>query len=303
MIVREFVPHKRKNAVLFAIVAAVLYAFSVPLSKPLLEGVPAWMLAGLMYLGVGIGVGGLDVVLTRMGRMPHYEPVLKKDMPFIVGMVLLDILAPVLLMTGLSRTAAANASLLNNFEIVATALIALLLFHETVSRRLWIAIALVTLASCLLTMEDSASFSFSVGSLYILLAAACWGLENNCTRMLSEKNPLHITTIKGLCSGAGALIIGVLLGQRITRTAFVAPAMLLGFFTYGLSIVFYIRAQRDIGAARTSAYYAAAPFVSVLISFIVLRERPNVAFFAALALMAAGVYFATFEARKRERKE
>lgn len=290
-----------KRAILFAAAAAALYACSVPLSKLLLGGVPPVLLAGLFYFGAGIGAGFLLLIRDRVARKQVLRAFERKDIPFVAGMILLDVLAPVLLFSGLQKTTAANASLLNNFEIAATALIALFLFREPVSKRLWIAIILVTVASCLLTFKREGGLVFSVGSVYVLLAAACWGLENNCTKMLSGRNPLAVVAVKGIGSGSCALAIGLALGQHAKSGSVALLALAVGFLTYGLSIACYIRAQRTLGAAKTSAYYAAAPFIGAALSFFVLKERPNAAFFVALLLMGVGAYFATFDRPKPDR--
>lgn len=292
---------------LFAVAAAALYALSTPLSKALLVRLPPVLLAGLLYLGAGVGAG----LALLAGPKPSKEArdarrFSKADLPFVLGMLALDILAPILLLLGLTRASASNAALLNNFEIVATALFALLLFRESVSRRLWFAIALITLASCLLTFDEDGGFAFSVGSFLVLLAAVCWGLENNCTKRLSQRNPILIVAVKGLGSGACALIIGLLAGERFGGAGMTMLAMLAGCLTYGVSIACYIRAQRTLGAAKTSAYYAAAPFLGSALSFLFLGERPNELFLVALALMLAGAYFATFDkpaSRKRQTSE
>ncbi len=284
------------KSILLAITAAALYAFSTPLSKLLLQSVPPVLLAGFLYLGAGVGAC-LVLFTGSVARRsaPAMHTFTKRDAPFVAGMIALDVLAPVLLMLGLKRAAASNAALLNNFEIVATALFALLAFRERVSKRLWIAIGLITCASCLLSFDAEGGLAFSSGSVLVLLAAACWGLENNCTRMLSDKNPILIVAIKGLGSGACALAIGFFTGERFGDVKNLLLAMLIGCFAYGLSIACYIRAQRTLGAAKTSAYYAAAPFIGTALSFLLLGERPNAIFFVALLLMLAGAYFATFD--------
>jgi drug/metabolite transporter (DMT)-like permease len=210
-------------------------------------------------------------------------------------MVALDIAAPIFLMIGLKRTTAANASLLNNFEIVATSLIALFVFKEKIGKRLWIAIGLITLSSILLSVEDASSFQFSFGSLFVLAACICWGLENNCTRCLSKSDPLEIVVIKGFGSGIGSVIIGLVVGETLPLFGDILKILLLGFVAYGLSIYFYVYAQRDLGAAKTSAYYAIAPFIGVALSFIIFREIPGVLFFIALAIMIAGTWMVNKE--------
>lgn len=284
------------RAVLFAVLAALLYAVSAPLSKLLLAHAGATMLAALLYLGAGLGLA-LSRTLLRLRRTPaRAEGFTRRDMPFVAGMVALDVAAPILLLTGLRHATAANVSLLNNFEIVATSLIARTFFGERISRRLWWGISLVTLACALLSVEGGASFSFSVGSLCVLLACVCWGLENNCTRRLSAGDPIRVTVVKGLGSGTGSLTIALAVGETLPSLGTVAAALALGFLAYGLSIAFYIRAQREIGAARTSAYYALAPFMGAGLSFLLFADVPSVLFFVALLVMAAGTVLVTKDA-------
>lgn len=271
-------------ATFFAILAAMLYAINIPLSKLLLSQVEPTMMASLLYLGAGLGL----FLCSRFGKKTNTgDPLTKKELPYTIGMILLDIAAPILLMLGLERTNSANASLLNNFEIVATSLIACFAFREILSRQLKLAIGLVTLASVILGFEGAGSFRFNTGSLFVLGAACCWGLENNCTRMLSSKSSVQITTIKGIFSGLGSLIVALLLGEKFP-SAFLLPAvLLLGFVAYGLSINFYILAQKELGAAKTSAYYSIAPFLGVTFGMVLLGEQPALQFYIGLAVMIA----------------
>lgn len=283
----------QKTAIFWAILAAGLYALNAPVSKLLLEEVPPTMMAALLYLGAGIGLAVVRLVQRMIGKGKKEAPLTKKDMPYTVGMVVLDIAAPIFLMVGLTMTTAANASLLNNFEIVATALIALFIFREAISRRLWLAIVLVTISSAILSVEDVTSFTFSYGSIFVLLACVCWGLENNCTRMISHKDPLEIVVIKGFGSGLGSLVLAFFLGESALPLVYGVCTLLLGFVAYGLSIFFYIYAQRYLGAAKTSAYYALAPFMATALSLVIFREKPSISFFIALLIMAVGTYFAS----------
>ena len=283
----------KKSAVFMAILAAALYALSSPISKLLLTKVSATTMAGLLYLGAGIGLSVVRLVQKQMKIVNRETSLTREDLPYTIGMVVLDIAAPICLMFGLTMTTAANASLLNNFEIVATSLIALFIFKEKISKRLWAAITLVTLASIILTVEDSSSFRFSFGSLFVLLACVCWGFENNCTRKISDKDPLQIVVIKGFGSGLGSLLIAFVIGERLPGFRYILCAMLLGFVAYGLSIFFYIYAQRTLGAAKTSTYYAVAPFIGAALSLIIFHEIPAVSFWIALVIMAAGAYLAS----------
>lgn len=287
--------NKNKSGILLAISAAALYAISTPVSKLLLEFIPSTLLAGLLYLGAGVGMGILGAALTLAKKRQDEKRLDRSDLPYTLGMIALDIAAPILLLLGLTTATAENVSLLNNFEIVATALIALLFFGEKISKRLRWAIGLITLASAILSFENIAALDFSLGSLFVLLAAVCWGLENNCTRRLSEKDPLEIVIVKGLASGAGSLIIGLALGQRAYSIPAIVGALLLGFVAYGLSIFVYVYAQRHIGAAKTSAYYAIAPFIASALSLAIFRELPHLSFFVAAIIMAIGSYLAAKE--------
>ena len=276
------------NAIAMAILAAALYAINTPLSKILLGEIGSSMLAGLLYLGAGIGMLGIWLPSKKSKE----RNLTKKDLPYTVGMVVLDIAAPIFMMMGLQSTTAANASLLNNFEIVATSVIALLVFHEKIGKKLWAAIVLISIASILLSIEGEESFQFSSGSILVLLACVSWGLENNCTRMISNSNPQEIVVIKGLGAGIGAILIAVITGESFPDLHIAIIAMLLGFASYGLSVFFYVYAQRYLGAARTSAYYALSPFIGAGLSFIIFSELPSMMYIIALAVMVVGAVLA-----------
>lgn len=282
---------KKNTATIFAILAAALYAVNVPLSKLLLAYVNETMMAAFLYLGAGIGLFIYSAIKMKLGGADRKEPLTKKELPYTAAMVILDIAAPIFLMAGIARTNSANVSLLNNFEIVATSLVALIVFHEVISKRLWLAILLVTIASIILSFEGQGSFSFNEGSLFVLAACVCWGFENNCTKMISNKSSEEIVIIKGCFSGLGSLLIGLLLGGQLPQIRWMLAVMLLGFVAYGLSINFYIMAQKDLGAAKTSAYYSIAPFLGVAFSMILIGERPELQFYAAFALMVVSAVF------------
>ncbi len=286
------------KAIFMAILAAALFGISSPASKLLLTEVPPTLMASLLYLGAGFGMLVIKLI-QRLSRREQIEArITRNEMPYVVGMVILDIAAPICLMIGLTMTTSANASLLNNFEIVATSIIALFIFKESIGKRLWIAITLITISSIILTVEDFSSFSFSIGSIFVLLACFCWGFENNCTRMLSLKDPLQIVVVKGFGSGLGALIIAFSLKQYTQNILYLFMSLLLGFVAYGLSIYFYIIAQRSLGAARTSAYYAVAPFIGVILSIIIFDQQITISFTVALVIMVLGAYFAAVENHK-----
>ncbi|MBQ9756127.1 MAG: DMT family transporter [Clostridia bacterium] len=278
------------NGIFLAILAAALYALNSPLSKILLNYIPPTLTAGFLYLGAGVGMFIVWTIRQLNKKAITEQSLTVKDLPYTLAMIILDIAAPIFLLMGLNGTTAANASLLNNFEIVATAVIALVIFKESISPRLWIGIVFVTLSCALLSVENLSDIKFSFGSLFILLACVCWGFENNCTRNLSNKDPFQIVIVKGVCSGLGSIVIGLILGEKVTILWAVFAVLAVGFVAYGLSIFFYVKAQRLLGAARTSAYYAVAPFIGTALSLIIFLELPPYTYFIALGLMIIGAF-------------
>jgi drug/metabolite transporter (DMT)-like permease len=275
---------KKYLPILSAALAALLYALSTPFLKMTLVVVEPVFLAGLLYLGAGLGM--LMMCMFTKESMPFR----KKQYPYVLGMILLDILAPILLLYGLRLSVAENAALLNNFEIVATSIFAFFIFKEKINVRLRYAIVIITIASILLSVENlQSSFTFSFGSVLIILATMVWGLENNFTRNLSDNSPIKITAIKGVFSGLSSIFLAMLINQVTLDVPLILWSMALGFVTYGLSIMFYIYAQRSLGAAKTSAFYALAPFLGAGISILVFSDIPKLNFYIALVLMILGV--------------
>ena len=279
---------KKYLPILSAALAALLYALSTPFLKMTLVVVQPVFLAGLLYFGAGIGM----LIMCMFTK--ESVPFARKQYPYVLGMILLDILAPILLLYGLRLSVAENAALLNNFEIVATSVFAFFIFKEKISIRLRYAIIIITIASILLSVENlQSSLNFSFGSVLIILATMVWGLENNFTRNLSDNSPIKITAIKGIFSGLSSILLAYFINQIIFDTTLILLSMLLGFVTYGLSIMFYIFAQRSLGAAKTSSFYALAPFLGAGISILIFKDVPQLNFYAALVLMILGVVLIT----------
>ena len=274
----------KTKAIIYALLAAIFYAINVPVSKLLLVHVEPTMMASLLYLGAGIGMS----LVSLVDKSDKGEKLNKNDLPYTIGMIVLDIAAPIFLMLGIAYGSSANASLLGNFEIVTTTLIALLIFKEKVSIRLWIAIVFITISSILLSFEGDGSYNFSYGSLLVLAATICWGLENNCTRSISSKDTYEIVILKGIFSGLGALAIAFIKHESMPSLIYILFALLLGFVAYGLSIFMYVKAQNIIGAAKTSAYYAVAPFVGSFLSFVFLHEKLTGTYVISLLIMIIG---------------
>jgi len=282
-----------KSPLLYVIFSAILFGLSAPLAKLLGRNIPPLVMAGLLYIGSFIGLS-LYAVTTRIfktnpDRKP--APLDKKDFPWLAGSIIAGgMIAPFCLMTGLTMVTGFSASLMLNLEGIATAVIAVFLFKENAGRRLWLALACTTAAGVFLSW-DPARGKFSIaGPLLILLAMICWGVDNNLTRNISEKDPVQIAKIKGLIAGTGSLLIAYVLGIRISLDPTLALVLALGSFSYGVSLVFFIKALKGLGASRTGTFFSIAPFVGALASLIILKEWTGWVMFPATALMIIGLW-------------
>jgi drug/metabolite transporter (DMT)-like permease len=279
------------TAISQALLAALLFGASAPLSKLLLREVDPIPLAGFLYLGSGMGAWLLFLIQRSYRRGSEMEARLSRfDLPWLAGAVLTGgVAAPILLLLGLNQTPASTASLLLNFESAATTLIAVLAFKEAVDRRILWAVGLVTLACILLTWTNG-NWGISPGAMGIIGACILWGLDNNFTRQISAKNPLAIVGIKGLGAGSFSLLLSAILGKPLPTLSTVILALLVGAICYGLSIQLFILALRGLGSARTSALFGIAPFVGTGISLLFLGEKPQVLFWAAVPIMLLGAW-------------
>jgi len=249
---------KINYSIVQAIAAAVLFGASIPFLKLLLINIGPIYAAAYLYLG-----SSLIYLFYRLTKLinkntPAYDDRLRiNDLPWLAGAILTGgIAAPIALALGLRSTLAATASLLLNFEIVATVLLAGFLFGERLGKRVWTAVILIFIAGLTLTLAGSINYHITVGSLGILIACFFWGMDNNLTRKISLRNPLVITSLKGLFGGACSLILAIFLGGSPPSMATALRVMLIGLFCYGGSISFYILTMRNLGAARASAYFA-----------------------------------------------
>lgn len=267
-----------------ALASAILFGISTPIAKLLLgDGVSPWLLAGLLYLGSGVGLG-LAHLIGQFGSRASREAALQRtDLPWL-GLVILTggVIGPALLMVGLTTTSASSASLLLNLEGLATMLIAWVAFRENVDRRLLLGAAAI-LAGAILLSWQSGPEGFGVGALAIAGACLAWGIDNNLTRKLSAADPVQIALLKGLVAGSTNLILALAAGAHFPPASSVAGAALVGFLGYGVSLVLFVLSLRYLGAARTGAYFSTAPFMGAVLS-IFMFEDP-----LTLRLIAAGV--------------
>ncbi len=278
------------SALLQALVAALLFGASAPIAKFLLGEIEPIPLAAFLYLGSGLGLSGIKLFQRMRARDEVQEASIRKaGLGWLLGAILAGgVAAPITLLFSLQNTPAATASLLLNFEGVATTLIAFVAFKEAISRRAWGAISLMTLASILLSFNLSGEWGFSLGALGILAACVLWGLDNNFTRNICAKDPLVIVTIKGLGAGSFSLVLALIQGHTLPAWGSILGALGLGSLSYGVSIVLFIHAMRGLGAARTSALFSTAPIAGILLSFLIFHEMPSWLFVIALPVMVVG---------------
>lgn len=285
----------------FAIASAVLFGASTPFAKLLLgDGASPWLLAGLLYLGSGIGLS-----IFHFGRglfgLPRTEAALvPADVPWLALIVIFGgILAPVLLMVGLAHTSASSAALLLNLEGLATMTIAWVVFRENVDRYLLLG-AFAILAGALLLSWQGAAQGFGVGALAIVGACVGWGIDNNLTRKLSAADPVQIALIKGLIAGTVNFVLAIATGAHLPAIAALAGAGIVGFLGYGVSLVLFVLGLRNLGTARTGAYFSTAPFIGAVLAISMFQEPVTTRLLIAGGLMAIGLYLHLTEAHSHE---
>jgi drug/metabolite transporter (DMT)-like permease len=272
-----------------AIVAAALFGAGVPLAKLLAGTVEAVPLAALLYLGSGVGLFLLQGVAALAGRPAREAGIARADLPWLAGATLAGgVVAPIALMAGLRSSPAATASLLLNLEGAATALLAAVLFREHLGARTWIALLLITGAGMALSWNPGGRIGFAPAALLVVAACGLWGVDNNLSRRISGKNPITIAAVKGLVAGSFSMILALARGTPLPGLLTSLLAMALGLVSYGASIALFVYALRGLGAARTGALFATAPFIGTALSLVMFRDRLNLQFLAALPLMAAG---------------
>jgi drug/metabolite transporter (DMT)-like permease len=288
--------HDRRGPYI-ALASAALFGASAPLAKSLLASIAPQLLAGLLYVGSGCGLA-----MYRHAKGARAEaPLARADMPWLAGAIALGgVAGPLLLMIGLTRTPASGASLLLNLEGVFTALLAWFVFYENFDRRIALGMLAIVAGGIVLTWQGGAEWGGVGGPLAIAGACACWATDNNLTQKVSGGDPVQIAMLKGLVAGVVNVGIAVALGARIPGAGPLASALVVGLFSYGVSLVLFVRALRFLGTARTGAYFSTAPFVGAALSLIVFREHVTAGFLIAAALMLGGVWLHLTERHEHE---
>ncbi|HEY2337259.1 MAG TPA: DMT family transporter [Burkholderiales bacterium] len=285
-----------RRAILYALLSAALFGASTPLAKALVQEVAPLTLAGLLYLGSGLGLALWRAMVRTKGEAGM--PVAKQDLPWLAAAIACGgVAGPALLMYGLQRTDGSTASLLLNLEAVFTALLAWVVFRENVDRRVFLGMAAIVAGGAILSAGELSAGS---GALFIGGACLCWALDNNLTRRVSGGDAVVLAALKGLVAGPVNLALAWSQGAHLPALPLAGAVLLLGLAGYGISLVLFIRALRNLGTARTGAYFSVAPFFGAALALLLLGEQPGAAFWAAASLMALGVWLHISERHEHE---
>ena len=286
----------RRRAIVYALLSAALFGASTPLAKALVGEITPLMLAGLLYLGSGLGLAGL-MALRRTARA-SLQP---GDWRWLAAAIVCGgIIGPALLMHGLLRMEGSAASLLLNLEAVFTALLAWTLFRENVDRRIFLGMAAIVAGGVVLSWSSAPRAGGVAGPLLVAGACLCWALDNNLTRRISGGDAVALAMAKGLAAGCVNLALALAQGASAPPAVLTASAALLGLLGYGVSLVLFILALRDLGTARTGAYFSVAPFFGAALALALLGESVGPGFWLAAALMALGVWLHATERHEHE---
>ena len=282
-----------------ALLSAALFGASTPLAKLFLGTVDPWLMAGILYLGAGIGLAATHVGRNVL-RLPKVEaPLRLPDLPVLAAVILFGgIGGPLLLMFGLARSDAASTSLLLNLEGLATMAIAWIAFRENVDRKLLLGAVAILAGAGVLSWQGQASFN--LGAIFVTGACMCWGIDNNLTRKLAAADPVQIAMLKGLVAGCVNLLIAIGLGATLPSIATAVLAGSVGFVGYGVNLALFVLALRYLGTARTGAYFSIAPFVGAVLALIILPEPLSVSLLIAGVLMGAGLWLHLTERHEHE---
>jgi drug/metabolite transporter (DMT)-like permease len=293
----------KKPGIATALGAAILFGASAPLAKLLLRGATPQLLAGLFYLGSGIGLGIVWLRWRQSAEAATERPLTRHDLPWLTGAIVFGgALAPLLLMTGLARTPASAASLLLNLEGVLTALLAWFVFKENFDRRIALGMLAIVIGGAALSWEGRLSWGGMAGPLAVAGACLCWAIDNNLTQKVSAGDPVQTAMLKGMVAGSVNTTIAVFLGASLPSAPRVIAALVVGFLSYGVSLVLFVMSLRHLGTARTGAYFSTAPFVGAMLSLLIFREQPTTVFIVATGLMAIGVWLHVSERHEHEHR-
>ena len=291
-----------KAPILAVLVSGALFGLSVPFSKILVGDMRAVMLAGLLYAGSAIGLLAWMVVRRKVAPAKPSEPLTRTDVPYLAGAVLCGgVLGPIFLMTGLERTAGSSASLLLNLEGVFTALIAVAVFHEHGGWKLWTALAAMTGASFILSYSPGGQI-LGEGPLLIILAMACWGIDNNLMQKVSGHDPVQLAAIKSVFAGTVSLCLAFALYGGTPVNTEMGEALIIGMVCYGVSLALFMIGLRHLGSSRTGTFFSVGPYVAAVMAVPLLGDPVTLPLLAAGGLMAIGTWTITREGHVHEHR-
>lgn len=290
------------KGIIFALVAAGLFGASTPMAKLLLPKVEPVLMAGLLYLGSGIGLGLYWLLRSWNIVASSKEPrVSRRDLPWLAGAIATGgVVGPLLLLWGLAKTPASSASLLLNLESVFTALLAWFVFREQFAVRIVLGMGLITAGGLWLSYNGRPEIGMPWGMLAIGGACLCWAIDNNLTRKISSGDPVQIAACKGLVAGSMNVLMSLALGATVPAVPLLIGTAVIGIFGYGISLVFFVLGLRHVGTARTGAYFSIAPWVGAGISILILRDQVTFGFLSAAVLMGMGVWLHLTEHHEHE---
>ncbi len=291
-----------KTPLLYILISASLFGLSAPLAKILVEDIEPIVLAGLLYLGAFLGLSLLTLARNITGWSEEKTRSLERsDIPWLAGAIVTGgVLGPITLMMGLKLISGFVTSLLLNLEGLATGLIAVLFFKEDPGKRIWLALVAMTIAGILLNWNPQQGSFNVIGPLLIVFAMICWGIDNNLTRNISQKNPIHIAAIKGIVAGSASISIAIVLGNNIDMSISIIFALIVGAFSYGVSLVLFIKALEGLGSFRTGMFFSIGPFIGAVASLLLFNDQIELVMIPAVILMVAGVYFVITEKHSHE---
>lgn len=291
-----------RRGIFCALSGALLFGISIPFAKILLKEISPTLLAGLFYVGAGLGLFIL-IVLRKIFSKTHSigQKISPRDIPWLAGATLFGgIIAPILLMLGVALIPASSSSLLLNAEGVLTSLLAWFIFKEHFDWRIMLGMALIIASNALLSFQEFQFEGFPWGSILIILACLCWGIDNNLTRKVSTNDAMKISAIKASISGIVILGFALVIGNKLPDYAKISESLLVGFLGYGVSLALFVMALRNLGTGRAGAYFSTAPFCGAALSLLMLHENPPIIFWVALILMSIGIWLNLTENHSHE---
>jgi len=289
-----------RGPILAVLISGALFGLSVPFSKVLVGDMSPVTLAGLLYAGSFLGLSAWMLLRRKMATPPSSERLLRSDIPYLAGAIMAGgIIAPILLMVGLERTAASSVSLLLNLEGVATAVIAVAVFREKGGSRLWAALVAMTAASAVLSYSPGGS-ALGEGSIMIVLAMVCWGIDNNLMQKVSDHDPVQLALIKSACAASASLALAFMFFGGVGLSTTTMGALAIGAACYGASLAFFMIGLRHLGSCRTASFFSVGPFVAAVAAIPLLGEDVTVQLIAAGGLMAFGTWLITSEGHVHE---